>query len=443
MNNLLNKIVNIITNEYHNDITNKILEIYNILYTREEKIILFLLTNIVYNINLTFTCDYNEMNSLINKNINELLQLINWNTLVNATENNFRNQIFKILIQNNHIRNYLNKYDYLNLKLIYFTRFYYKTTYNNMIQFNNIIKVNKFLHYLRMYVKKKINLKIKKYKLKMFHVHNDIIKNKKLLFHEFNSYEISYITKKINYDNNYYLLRENIIGLKINNLPNNIFPYNKIFNEFTVQCVYVEKIDLYLIYDINISDSVITDRYKLLKKIHNNLIEDIEINEINSISEYQNLLQKDFIDLNNFIINNSNKIKWYPVFCCQYLNNNDNFINEIYNFRNLNKNSLYDIDGIRFNKLKRLNFNNNNEFVISNPLNVNLYLKYKNKKWLDYNNNNWNKFINFNTLNNFTIKNNNIYKFNYLDNKLHIIEYVYYKNIPDSYIKINSIIKIN
>jgi len=454
MNNLLNNIINIINLKLYKNSTEKIIELFNILHTTEEKIILFIISNIVYNINVCFDCNYNKLKNIIINNIDEIYQLINWDTLINYSNNIFRNNILKIMIENNYVNNYIDKYNYINNKLLFFTRFYiYNCTNNkNYIKNNNIIKINKFLHYLRLCIKKRKLIKQVNYKLKMYKIHQDIIKFKKILYDNFNYSSLEYNSSNL-INNNYYLLKENLNGLVINNLPNNINPYNKLLYDYTIYAKYIEELDVYFIYDINIPNTTMMERYNILKKIHNNI--DTNINEINNFDEYIELIIKDKHIFNKFLINNKNKINWYPVFACKYLYNN-NLINDIINFNHTNYdflNSYY--DGIQFYNLKikpniskikyflKLNthFDINNFFIIKNPIFIYFYLKYINNEWVDNNNYNWNSNINLNIISNINIKNNNIYKFIIINNKFNIIDYIYYINQPSDTMFINNIFK--
>ena len=188
------------------------------------------------------------------------------------------------------------------------------------------IKINKLLSFLRQIAKKRVKSKMINFQYKFFPVIQEILNftptDKPVLRHgslnwQNNIYKYSNIPpthllpNEINKIDSF-LLKEKADGILINNLPINVFPKINDVILKEVKAEYIEELELYLVLDINIPNTNIIDRYTFLRNIHpstnkTNLVCVNTMDEL--IIEIQNERQK----LNEFIMTNESKIKWYPL----------------------------------------------------------------------------------------------------------------------------------
>jgi hypothetical protein len=360
--------------------------------------------------------------------------------------------IFKYYTDNNFINKYLLKNKY-NTQIAYlqYTRFYIPLDKYNMIN----IKVNKVLHFLRI-----ISKKFKKDKI------NNFKKNTSLLLNELNNYKpnkkynilkngsLKYQYEKIKFNKipprhllpmelhslSNCLIKEKSDGILIDILPNYIFPENNDIYNYDIKAEWIEELNLYLIFDINIPNTTIIERYNILRNLHpftsclNNLREVFNIEDlINSITEERNILNK-------FINDNLDEIKWYPKGAWKINNMNDIFYKDIINYiEEINDN---------INNFININKNINNDGLIITPLNGLREIKVKPKSlltidllfdgsnWIDNNNTIYNNILN-------KVENNNIYRCYpiLIDNQLffNAKEIRYEKNKPNKKIIIEQI----
>jgi hypothetical protein len=360
-----------------NNIDFYILNIINIFKTEEEKNILIILYSIIKNkiININYKSKIFE-NIIINNYkfiIKELLDFYKWISFIESINtNNINKQILKILTDNNLITKYLYNvsinYIHPNTILINTTLNY---LYPNILLFTrylslNIplcIKINNLLFHLRLFIKYKKKIKFINYKFKMFNLLNEIKyfkpnKNIPVLFNGSYYYQlekqkfntnlpIQLSFNDINYNCNY-LLRYKTNNLLTYYLPINIFPNNNIFNYYQVKAEYIEDIDLYLVYDINIPNYTIIERYEFLryeflKNIHDST-KNIKLQTITDFNQLINIFTNEQNLINTFLNNNKQYItKWFPKLNC-LINNisfNSNKINIL-----INSNKLYKCNGI-------------------------------------------------------------------------------------------------
>lgn len=204
-----------------------------------------------------------------------------------------KNILLNVIINNNLI----NQFIYNNSKLIiilqnFFNFFLYTRFFNinkiltiNYIYYNKIILLNKFLHKLRLKLKYKYNNRIMNYYFNKVKILNEIVTYKP--FKNFINGSLYY--QNIIYYNQFYFnyKEENIYYF----VPYNIYPHTNLFNKYPIITKYIEKNELYLIYDILIPNFSQIEKFNLLSKLHP---------KFNSFTNFE-----------SFILEN-NYIKWYP-----------------------------------------------------------------------------------------------------------------------------------
>jgi 2-polyprenyl-3-methyl-5-hydroxy-6-metoxy-1,4-benzoquinol methylase len=254
---------------------------------------------------------------------------------------------------------------------------------------------------------------------------------------------------EINIYNNY-LLREKADGILINNIPIGIYPHVQILNNYQVKAEYIEEIDLYLIFDIDIPNTTIEERYDILRKNHP-LTCNTSMQNINSIDEFIKIFKYEREIIKQFLIdNNSEPIKWFPKFACKYDFNNVDKLNIELNIELIQKIILaqdkeiyeiitnskpYSCDGLILTPL-----NGTREIKIKPQSMMTIDLLFNNNKWLDRNNNDWSHIINSTKQR----KEGRIYRCypNDTFNKFNVGEYRYDKKKPNPYNIVDTIIVI-
>jgi hypothetical protein len=309
------------------DVTNEIFDrintLRNLLKTDGEKLLFDLLVSNYYVL-------YNNVNEysmilvekMVKDNINDILNNINWTNFIKTLEYNKLNyDILHIITKYNYVTNIVGS-QYNSLKMVYepiclfFTRFFPVDSHTNM---KLAVKINLLLHNLRLYVKRKTKNKIVQHQIKMFKLLNEITtytpnKNKQVLKN--GSY--LYQCQKQKFTNlpprhlfpgelsiyKKFLLREKVDGILINNLPINIFPQINIINNYQVKAEYIEELDLYLIFDIDIPNTTIVERYNILRRSHY-ITFNSQLETVSSFDDFISLVSRDKNNIVSFL--NENK----------------------------------------------------------------------------------------------------------------------------------------
>ncbi len=378
--------------------------IYNLLKTTNEKNIFALLYHLkgLYNINnnIVIVSSYYNILDEYYSEIIELLEKINY-----TYNNSIRQDIINYLYINRYFNKYLNNnayYSFYHLNIYIYTRFYIPLEDNPNLNF--IIQLNKCLHYLRMYIKKRNKNKINNFKINFNPIMNELINfepNNK--FKILNNGSINYNLNKLSFNYNVprhlypneiniynnFLIKQKADGILINNLPLNIYPYNDTIEKYEIKAEYIEELDLYLIFDINIPKLNMEERYITLRNMHP-YTKNTNINIINNIDELNEQIIEENNILSKFIKENSN-IKWYPKASWKVNNINKQFITDIIDIINENKiivSGVFNCDGLILSPL-----NGMREIKIKPKSLMTIDLYYDGINWKDNDNIVWNDII--------------------------------------------------
>ena len=316
-----------------------------ILYLTDTEIILsYLIIYFKYNIfiNKIKFIEKKQIINIIEENIDDICKLI------------FKYNIDKIIF-NDYIINILLLYILSNNLIIKYIltenihkKYYLFINFNDIIHINlyklslekikYITSANKILYNLKLYIRKNIKYKIYKYYIKMFKVHYElkyykpnkniaVLKNGSIIY-QHNKFKFNknisniVLNDMIKYEHFILKTYDNIIFIRylpITSLPNNLFNYQ-------IKTEYNEKLDLYLIHDIDIPNTTYYERYTYLRKLHP-YTKSFDIKTINCIKEYNYILNDENNIINNFNLKYINSIKWYPKVCV--IINNFKFIDYI------------------------------------------------------------------------------------------------------------------
>lgn len=400
----------------------KITNIYNILKTDDEKNMLTLILSTEYNFINNSIKSNNHIDQIIFNNSDSICNILHSSKFLSSINYNPINyNVLKVLTGNNLLTKWIENNKCLisdfwieeNYKLLLFTRFLRVGKQKQDYKFKTIIRINKLLHLLRLYAKRKVKSNKIERKVKMFDLLKEIktfcpktsvpvLKNGSYVFQQqkqkFTNLPPRHLLPgEISiYDN--FLLREKADGILINNLPVGIYPVVDVINNYQVKAEYIEDLDLYLIFDIDIPNTTIIERYNILREAHS-YTETSCLNQIKNIDEFITVLRDERILINKFMTENkSNQIKWYPKFACHYIKSNNQLHKDLINI--IVENNLVLIETIKSCEPYSC------DGIIITPLNGDREIKIKpkslmtidltcstNNKWLDRELNDWSSFI--------------------------------------------------
>jgi SAM-dependent methyltransferase len=276
------------------------------------------------------------------------------------------------------------------------------------------IKLNRLLSFLRIISKKKIKSRGVDFQVKFSPVlkeltsfkpsNKPVLKNGSVNWQQ-NKCKFSLVPPRhllpyeIKIYNNF-LLREKADGIQTNNLPISIEPKFEEIILKQVKAEYIEELELYLIFDIDIPNTTVLERYEILRTNHP-YTKNEKIEEITNLNELKNKIEKERHILNKFLEETkSQKVRWYPKVSFLVENANDEFKksiideiifnteSEINNF--INEKGNYKCDGLI---LSPLSGNNSRDIKIKPKNFMTIDLLFDGTNWLDKDKNNYNSKI--------------------------------------------------
>lgn len=417
---LRNLINNIITYNEIKD-NNMINKLIGLLKTEEEKMMCQIISSLItYN-------DYDfkiknivNFENLVINNYTNIIRHIVWDYFVNSIELvNFNKILVKILIKNNLITKYCienkketieNKF-FLNSQIFWFTRFLPVNTIPKENSFlNGIIRVNLLLHKLRLLARAKTKNRIIEHNVKMFDLLNEIksfkpqksipVLSKGSIAFQMTKQKFTNLPPRhllpgelSIYEN--FLLREKADGILINNLPVGIYPPSELINNYQVKAEYIEELDLYLVFDIDIPSTTIVDRYNMLRQAHP-LTQNSTLEKINTMEEFIEIFNQERTVIKKFLNENrEHSTKWYPKFACAHMKNSEIYKQLIEvileSDETLNSKLIsepYKTDGVIISPL-----DGSREIKIKPKSLMTIDLEYDGKRWIDRNKKDWSHII--------------------------------------------------
>jgi ubiquinone/menaquinone biosynthesis C-methylase UbiE len=415
--------------------------IYNKLITDQEKFY-FQIVMMIYN-NCNFGLEYDINKLTVNKkdlikNYETILHMIsitinysinNDNIKINTLEKLFNYKICGIAIKILCKLDFFKYALHLNNNTLYFIKedMLCLLCLSKFVSVKNSdgVKINLMLHYLRLMIKRKIKSKIIGNQIKIFPLMEELRNfkpsNKPILSKGSYNWQLNkqkftnlpprhLLPDEFNIYNSF-LIREKADGILVNNLSTNIFPECEKLKYCIVKAEFIENNDLYFVFDIDIPNTSIIERYNIIRSMHP-WTNKTSLETINTLEELVELLQKERIIFNDFLDKTKkHNIRWYPkvsflVNDCSnklkeqiiqdiIINSDSSFSKFINNQGNYTCDGLIisPIDGMREIKIKPKNI-------------MTIDLLYDGKNWLDKENNKYTTFI---TSSN-TPKKGNIYR---------------------------------
>jgi cyclopropane fatty-acyl-phospholipid synthase-like methyltransferase len=172
-------------------------------------------------------------------------------------------------------------------------------------------------------------------------------------------------------------IREKADGYLVYSIPNNPF-------EKQIKAEYIEDDDIYLVFDIDNSDTIV-DRYNHLRHCHPST-QDTNIEYINSPDDFIRLLTEERNRYENFL-KNRNGINWYPK-ASYMVANIDTIKDYLYSIANSTNQQTIDFicNGDKNDGLIITPLNGDREIKIKPRHQMTIDLLYKNKYFIDRNN---------------------------------------------------------
>ena len=337
---------------------NKLKDIFNLLKTNKEKT-LFNIFNVITNkCSLTniddLALDYNSLqdySGIIFEHLNyhillltqsELFKIRSFAMLIEKTSCSCGKKCFENLIKLfgkiNLFHNLTHENFFSNMKetLSYntqvLTKFYSPSIakpthyYNVPTPIKESISLNKILSFLRVCAKRKSKSKIINFKSKYLPLMEELLnfKPKNLPVLKNGSKNWQYQKQKftnlpprnllpyeINICNNF-LLREKADGVLLNNLPLNVLPNSEDIFIRQVKAEYIEDLELYLVFDIDLPNTNILNRYEYLRNIHPHT-KNTSIKQVTSVADLIEAIKEERELFKKFMDDSKvDKIRWYP-----------------------------------------------------------------------------------------------------------------------------------
>lgn len=316
---------------------NKIVPLFK---TEEEMTILHILLSTQHDLVKVDKLKKSLVIKILQNNYSQIIDMIEWSNL--SGKNDVVKLIVSCLTEQNLVSKYVENHNirYVNHGMLFYTRFIKILPAKSVDKWNNqnesfvkIIRINYLLHRLRMYVKSKCKNIVIQHKVRMFDLLREISTfTPKVSVPVLARGSSQFQFQKQKFTNlpprhllpgeisiyNHFMLREKADGVLINNMPVGIYPQTSILNNYQVKAEYIEELDLYLVFDIDIPNTTIDERYNMLRNAHPYTMDSC-IEKITSLRDFIKLFNHERKMIKTFINNNkSETIKWYPKFACVY-----------------------------------------------------------------------------------------------------------------------------
>jgi len=214
--------------------------------------------------------------------------------------------------------------------------------------------------------------------------------NYQLKEQEFNHIPPRHLLPMENILNKHFLIKEKADGILTKNIPKCIYPEVLDIFEYEIKAEYIEDLNLYLIFDINIPSKTIYERQVYLRNLHYITSSKKIVPNVNNINELIIELKEERELLSSFIKNTS-EIKWYPKGSWKINMDIENYndiikiITEQSEHLNIILNGIFNCDGLILTPL-----DGSRELKIKPNHLQTIDLYYNGSKWLDKENNNYN-----------------------------------------------------
>lgn len=433
---MYDEILGICHNNDFNTCRKQVIQIYDILNSDYEKNLFYITFSIMYSesFNIKFIKDDINYGKYIYKcYIHNLRKLNNRHFIKDIDKVSYYDFIEKIVSEANFDFSILTIYKYVD---ICSNNLQHKYKYSTRSAF---IKLNTAYYYFNRYIIKKT---------KFYSLQNKI-KNIKNNWNNKNTRKSENITSKFNFIPPYHLLpnqlniinsviiKEKADGELCFDLPKNIEPNINFSNK--IKAEYIEDLDLYLVFDIDIEKNI-KERYKYLRSLH----PDTKNTGLDVIYDWDDLVNCINIERNKvqkFLNKPYTSYRWYPKSAWEIGSFDTNMVN---NLHTIVENSDKIINGWLCNNGPFMNdgfiltpMNGKREIKIKPKNLLTIDLLYQDGNWIDRDEYNYNKIIKAGKF-----KNNTIYRCYPCNNVYEAKDIRYDKNKPNPRNVVNNLISL-
>ena len=272
-----------------------------------------------------------------------------------------------------------------------------------------LIQLNKIMFNLKIYIRKIKNIKSLRRKTYYYNLLKEVKTfkpnpNKKILRNGSRSFILS--KQAFNFKPPYHLhfgeinkldnilIREKADGVLVKRLPISTTPSNINIKNYRIKAEFIEDLDLYLIFDIEIPNMSIRDRYNFLRELHP-LTKSRKLNMINDYEDLKlNIIEEREL-LNTFLNQDYDCYRWYPKASWEVYNLTHNLKNNLIENVILERdsdficnNKNYKNDGLILVPLNGLN-----EIKMKPKSLMTIDLLCQDKRWFDSDKNDWTNII--------------------------------------------------
>lgn len=272
------------------------------------------------------------------------------------------------------------------------------------------ISINRLLSFLRVVAKKQIKSKKIHFQIKYFPVFQELLNfkpsekpvlcngsyNWQIQQHKFTHVPPRHLLpfELEIYDT--FLLREKADGILINNLTSNIYPKCVELITNHIKAEYIESLEVYLVFDININHNII-ERYNYLRSLHP-YTKDTKLEMVNTVEELIQFINNERIIFNKFLDESKDhQIKWYPKVAFHVISPASikyQLVNNSKLFDFINNDGMYKCDGLILSPLKNNSSQKTLRDIKIKPSNMfTIDLLWNGKHWLDKEKNSYNSII--------------------------------------------------
>jgi hypothetical protein len=318
----------------------------------------------------------------------------------------------------------------------------------------NIILGNRLTYHFRLLVKNWRKRNLINRKIHFYSVLNEVVNFKpnpkvnvlkygsvnynlgKQRFSKIPPYHLHY--NEIYYLNNY-LVRMKADGILTYNLPIEIYPGFSDLKNYQIKAEFIDELDLYLVFDIDIPNMSIVDRYMFLRRNHF-YTRNTNLKNVSSYDELKEEIKSERRLFSNFLDEPYDNYRWYPKASWNVKNSSNDFSDEIINNVILENDKEFICDNNFHNNdgLILVPINGKREIKVKPRSEMTIDLLFKDNKWVDREGNNFTNIVE----NNKKVSNNTIWRlYPNKNNKFDIGDFRYDKKNPNPNYIVNMILK--
>lgn len=311
-----------------------------------------------------------------------------------------------------------------------------------------LIQLNRILHNFKVYIRKVNNIRYLTRKTYYYNLLKEVKSfkpnpKKKILMNGSMRFILSkqsfnykppyhlHFNEIYTFDN--FLIREKADGILVKRLPIETSPSCSNIKNYRIKAEFIEELDLYLIFDIDIPNMSIKDRYNFLRDCHH-LTKNNKLKVVNNYEDLKEEIIKERKLLDKFLKQDYDCYRWYPKASWEIYNTSDyikkDLIDNVILENDLNficDNGNYKNDGLIIVPLNGLN-----EIKIKPKSLMTIDLLIKDDRYFDSDGNDWAYIIH--KKDDYSEYNNNICRFYPLDNGLYQPREIRFdKKLPNNY----------